>query len=131
MNATVLPGNLDDWLERDQLGHWRRQLQRRTDLLNQARQNLSSSRIAGRGPSSDAQREVQKATALIEEARAKLKLVRGWAARYDSTVLPAVGRLDRFANTLAHDVPQAVAELDSVRLLLQAYAEAPGPEQTT
>src|SRR5438045_9526834 len=94
VSADVLRVRL--WLEDEQRMHWENQVRRRTKALEQAQQALSSARMSNlREASTTEQMAVRKARAALEEAEAKLKLLKYWKREFDSRVEPLVKQLEK------------------------------------
>lgn len=116
------------WLQNDQRTHWESQIRRRAKELEQAQQALSSARLSKlREASTAEQRAVQKAKRSIEEAEAKLKLLRRWNREFDSQVDPLVKQLSKLHTLLSHDMLKAAAYLAQAMDTLAAYAEVAPP----
>ena len=67
------------WLQNDRRVHWESQLRRRNSELEQAKQSLFSDRLSSlHEATAEKQAAVHKAKRALEEAEAKLKLLRTW-----------------------------------------------------
>src|SRR5438105_3563890 len=112
------------WLENEQRMHWEGQVRRRAKALEQAEQALSSARMSTlREASTTEQMAVRKAKHALEEAEAKLKLLKYWNREFESRVEPLVKQLDKLHSFLANDLVQANACLAQAISALAAYAE--------
>jgi hypothetical protein len=120
------------WLENDQRTRWESEVKRRAKQLEQAQQALFSSSISNLRDASDVQKmAVHRAKQALEEAEAKLKVVKQWAREFDSRVEPLSKQLDKLHTMLAHDMLKAVAHLANVLKALAAYAEVAPPDTSS
>ena len=116
------------WLQNDQRTHWESQIRRCAKELEQAQQALSSARLSSlREASTAEQRAVQKAKRSLEEAEAKLKLLRRWNREFDSQIDPLVKQLAKLHTLLSHDMLKAAAYLAQAMDTLAAYADVAPP----
>jgi hypothetical protein len=67
---------------------------------------------------------VQKAKRAVEEAEAKVKVLKMWNREFDGQVDPLARQLDKLHTILSHDMLQATAYLARAITTLQAYMEA-------
>ena len=120
------------WLQNEQRTHWESQVRRRTKELEQAQQALSSARLSDlREASSAEQRAVQRAKRAVEEAEAKLKLLKHWNREFDSRIDPLVKQLAKLHTLLSHDMVKAAAYLAQAMDTLAAYADVAPPSAGT
>src|SRR5947208_7463376 len=100
VSADVLRTKL--WLENEQRMHWENQVRRRSQALEQAQQALSSARMSNLREASNTEfMAVRKAKRALEEAEAKLKLLKYWNREFDSRVEPLVKQLEKLHTFLA------------------------------
>jgi hypothetical protein len=120
------------WLENDRRVHWEAQVRRRRNVLEQARQALSSARMSSLPQaSSSEQMAVQRAKRALDEAEAKLKMLKYWKREFDNRVEPLVNQLQKLHTFLAHDLNKATAYLTEIINTLAEYAGTPPPAITT
>jgi hypothetical protein len=113
------------WLQNDQRIHWETQMRRRLQVLDQAKAALSSARIAHlKKDATLEQMAVHKAKRAVDEAEAKLKVLKHWNREFDGQVDPLSRQLDKLHTVLSHDMMQAVAYLARAINTLRAYMEA-------
>ena len=117
------------WLENDQRAHWEGEARRRGRALEEAQQALFSSRLSRmREASAAEQMAVQRTKRAVDEAEAKLRMLKQWRRVFDNRVDPLVKQMEKLHTVLAHDMVQAVAFLTQAISTLDAYAEvAPTP----
>ena len=117
------------WLQDERRIHWEGLVRRRTKVLEQAQQALSSARMSNfREATSTEQLAVHRARRGLDEAEGKLKLLKHWNREFDSRVEPLVKQLEKLHTVLANDMLRAAAFLAQVVKTLSAYAEiAPPP----
>ena len=113
------------WLENNQRLHWEGQLRQRAKLLERVQGELSSARLSSL-PTEQATKinAVRKAKQAVEEAEAKLRLVKQWSREIDHRLDPITRQLEKLHAQLAYDMPQATAYLSRAIDALAAYAEA-------
>jgi hypothetical protein len=120
------------WLENDQRIHWENQMRRRTKVLEEAQQALFSARIGNlRTESSMEQLLVQRAKRAVEEADAKLRVVKKWNREFEGRVQPLVKQMEKLHTVLTNDMVKAIATLTQTIATLSAYAEIKAPSMDT
>jgi hypothetical protein len=113
------------WLQNDQRVYWEGQMRKRLQVLDTAKAALSSARMALlKKDTTLEQMAVHKATRAVQEAEAKLKVLKQWNREFDGQVDPLSRQLDKLHTILSHDMMQAVAYLARAITTLQAYMEA-------
>jgi hypothetical protein len=116
------------WVQDTQRLHWEAQLRKRNLVLEQAKQALSSARMAVfKKDATMEQIAVQRAKRAVEEAEAKLKIIKIWNRDFDGKVEPLVRQLEKLHTFLSHDIVQAGAYLGRAITTLQAYAQLTAP----
>jgi hypothetical protein len=116
------------WLDNEQRAHWEGELRRRSRALEEAQQALFSSKLSSfRETSASEQMAVQRTKRAVEEAEAKLRVLKQWSRVYDNRVDPLVKQMEKLHTVLAHDMVQAVAYLAQAINTLDAYAEVAPP----
>jgi chromosome segregation ATPase len=112
------------WLQQEQHNHWLREKKRRERKLEQAEQELYSSRLSPLQDSgTEAQMMVRRARREIEEAEAKLRMIKKWSRDFDSTVEPLARRLETVRDLLMSKYPKASAHLANIIQTLATYTE--------
>ena len=116
------------WLQHEQIRTWRREIDRRTRNLTDARADLNRARLSEMSRSSQGEASaVSAATRALREAHDKLQTVRRWLQGYDSKAQTQVVPLRKLAEYLEHDIPQAIARLDRFIDTLSEYARLSVP----
>ncbi len=116
------------WLQNDQRMHWEGQVRRRRKQLEEAEQSLSSARMSDLREAVTVEfKAVQKAKHALEEAEAKLKVLKHWSREFDSRVEPLVKQLEKVNTVLANDMTKAATYLAHAANTLAAYAELAAP----
>ena len=122
------------WLNDEQRSYWLTEKRRREKKLEQAEQELYSSRLSTlQSTSAEAQMHVRRARNALEEAEQKLRVLKKWARDYDSVVEPLARRLDTLRDLVMTKYPKAAAQLTQMINTLESYAELsavqnPSPE---
>jgi hypothetical protein len=116
------------WLQNDQRLRWENELRRRTKVLEQAQQALFSAGISTLRTANDTEKmAVHRAKYAVEEAAAKLKLVKQWSREFDSQTDPLVKQLEKLQTILTNDMLKALSSLAGAIKSLEAYAEVLSP----
>lgn len=116
------------WLQNDQRMHWEGQVRRRRKQLEEAEQALSSARMSDLREAVTVEfKAVQKAKHALDEAEAKLRILKHWNREFDSRVEPLVKQLEKVNTVLANDMTKAAAYLAQAANTLAAYAGMAAP----
>jgi hypothetical protein len=116
------------WLEGGQRAYWEGELRRRSQAWQDAQQALFSARLSNlREASAAEQMAVQRTKRALDEAEAKLRVLKQWNRVFDNRVDPLVKQMEKLHTVLAHDMVQAVAFLSQAITTLHAYAEVAPP----
>jgi len=116
------------WLDGEQRMYWENEFRRRSRALQEAQAALFSSRLSRmREPSAAEQMAVQRTKRALDEAEAKLRVLKQWNRVFDNRVDPLVKQMEKLHTVLAHDMVKAVAFLAQAINTLQAYAEIAPP----
>jgi hypothetical protein len=119
------------WLQNDQRTYWEGQVRKRAKLLEMAQQALYSSKISILHEAGTAeQMAVLKAKRVLEEAEAKLKMVKYWNREFDNRAEPLAKQMDKLQTILTQDMVQAAAHLAKTVNTLDAYAGINAPIAT-
>ena len=112
------------WLQTDRRMHWEHEIRRRLKLLDQAQQELMTSRLTGHQEALLVrQAAVHKAKRAVTEAEEKLRKTKQWVRDYDGAVEPVARRIETLRQYLDLDMPKAVAYLANLQKTLEGYAE--------
>lgn len=121
-----------EWLEHDQLKHWKHQIRVREDRVAEAKSDLHRCLAATidphRTPSCYQEKKVlEQAKRSLEEADRKLAAVKRWIPIVAQAVTDYHARAECFATVLAQDVPRAKAHLDRSLAALNDYLSTAAP----
>mgnify|MGYP003393701018 CR=1 FL=1 len=117
------------WLQSEQLNYWGTQLRRRARDLETVEQELFSARIGNLHEATNTrQLAVRKARQSMDEAQAKLALLKKWNRHYDSEVAPLVAQVEKLRVLLSTDLQQAVTLLGRSVETLDAYSDRMAPQ---
>ncbi len=118
------------WLEDEQRTYWQNQLRVRSRALEEAQQELFSARISNfRDESAAEVMAFRRAKQQVEEAQAKLRLVKTWARDFDHRVQPLLKQIEKLHTVLSNDMVKAAAHLAEAIKTLHAYAGIAPPLQ--
>jgi len=119
------------WLDGEKRTFWESEFRRRGRALEEAQAALFSSRISKlRETSAAEQMAVQRAKRALDEADAKLRVVKQWNRVFDNRVDPLVKQMEKLHTVLANDMVGAVAYLAQAIDILHHYAEIIVPPTT-
>ena len=111
------------WLEGEQRTYWENEFRRRSRALEEAQAALFSSRLSKlREISAAEQMAVRRAKRDLDEADAKLRVVKQWNRVFDNRVDPLVKQMEKLHTVLANDMVKAVAFLKQAIDTLHNYA---------
>jgi vacuolar-type H+-ATPase subunit I/STV1 len=112
------------WLDDEQRTHWENEVRGRSQVLQEAQQALFSTKLSSlREAGSVEQMMVHRAKRALEEADAKLRVVKQWNRVFDNRVEPLVKQMEKLHTVLTNDMVQAAAFLAQAIDTLHAYAE--------
>ena len=118
------------WLEGERRTYWENEFRRRSRALEEAQAAVFSSRLSNlREVSAAEQMAVRRAKRDLDEAEAKLRVVKQWNRVFDNRVDPLVKQMEKLHTVLANDMVKAVAYLKQAIDTLHNYAgviPAPG-----
>lgn len=121
------------WIDTDQRVLWEREFRKRARKLEDAQQALLSARLSTfRGALAAEQMAVHRAQTAMTEAEDKIRLLRRWSRDFGPVTAPLLRPVDSLDTTLAQDMAKAVAHLDQLLRLLEAYTSSqPNPAPPT
>ena len=112
------------WLENDQRTHWENELRRRSKTLEQAQQALFSSRLGAlRRETAVEQLAVHRAKRAVDEADAKLRVLKKWCREFDARAQPLLKQTEKLHTVFTNDMVKALTFLTQAINTLSAYAE--------
>ncbi len=124
-----------DWITVDQAAHWKAEVRRAADNVNQAIKDLEHCRafkkVGENQPSCiEEKKALEKARRRMEYAEQKAALVRKWTPVVQQQFREACVRLVRFRETVELDCPKAMARLEHMLRALDAYTTTSSPNAT-
>jgi hypothetical protein len=112
------------WLENDRRRFWQTELRKRHRQLEEARLELFNVTLSKLQEASQLhQFAVQKAQRGVEEAEAKLHVIKNWERELEDRTAPLVKMIEQLHGFLTTDMSKAVAHLDQIIYTLTAYRE--------
>ncbi len=116
------------WLQDDRASYWAQQVKRRAIALQERQQELFSAQIANLRHNIQAELvAVRRAKQALEEAEAKVKVVRQCVRDYPIEVEPLARHADLLRHALVSDMGKAVVLLSQTIKALHAYAAVKAP----
>lgn len=122
------------WVHQDQHNHWKRQIQKRTELYTRAksalnRKKLMKTPLGGRYSCVEEEKALAVAERRLEEARQKLDNVRHWRRALDKESESYQAIAQGLSVALQAEIPTALAQLDNMIVALEAYAISTAPAE--
>lgn len=112
------------WLESDRRVHWEGQVRRLGQKLQDAQQAVFSAELSNLREVSAAERmAVQRAKRALEEAQAKLALVKKWNRNFANEVMPIAKQLEKLQAVFTTNLPEAIAYLGQAVRTLESYSD--------
>ena len=112
------------WLESDRRVHWEGQVRRLSQKLQDAQQAVFSAELSNLREVSAAERmAVQRAKRALEEAQAKLALVKKWNRNFANEVMPIAKQLEKLQAVFTTNLPEAIAYLSQAVRTLESYSD--------
>jgi hypothetical protein len=116
------------WLDTDRTQHWAGQVKLWVKKLDQAEQELYSANLTNPQASNAFQKmNVHKVKRNLEEAEAKLRMVKHWRQTFENSATPLLRQLDPMFFLVGQQLPKGVVSLGEAIKALQAYAEKSTP----
>ncbi len=118
------------WVRSDRMSHWERELRRRQEEVQQARDKVNQKRlykgVDGRPQSAvDEEHAFKKARAGFEEAQLRMAATKRWAGLLQREIDNYRGIVQRLSSIAQEDLRAAVAELGLVLRLVEGYSAGP------
>jgi hypothetical protein len=111
------------WLETTQRIHWEGVVKKRARELEEAKAALFSSKLSQlREVSSAEQLAVTKAKRNLDEAEAKLRIIRRWEREFENLIEPMSRKLEKMQAVLMDDLAKGTVSLAQTVETLDAYA---------
>jgi len=123
---------IEEWLRREQTAHWKHQLRKREEAVEQARRDYMSALhndggFQGKKSAVDEKKVLDRALRQKAEAEAKLQAIKRWLLAIDKQVADVSGACLSLASMLDATTPRALARMDAMLDGLDDYARPAGP----
>jgi hypothetical protein len=114
------------WLETEQDTYWQHQARKWAEAVEAAKDKVRQKKLfkdsSGRFPSAiDEEKHLAVCIRRLEEAQQKLTNTRKWARRLQREIHNYKGGVSALSTNVAHDIPVAIARLDRMGGILDAY----------
>ena len=121
------------WVRQEQTGFWKREGDKRSELLARAknalsRKQLQTTALGGRPSCNEEEKALAVALRRMEEARQKAAKVRRWSRRLEEEAFAYQAVAGGLSQALAIEIPNALAQLDNMLAALEGYAAGTAPE---
>lgn len=121
-----------DWITVDQAGHWKAEVRRRGEKVNEAMRDLERCRTfksTGDGPPActEEKKALEKARRKLQVAEEKAEAVRHWTPIVQQQFREAGVRLVHFREVLDVDVVKAIGRVERMLKALDAYRQTVTP----
>ena len=115
------------WLERDRIQHWRRQIQKRQEMVTRAksalyRKQMQGSEKDGRPSVVDEKVELARTIRHLKSAEERLEHTKMWRNRLEREYAMYKGQIQSLSSMAERDVPMAISLLGKILEHLEAYA---------
>ncbi len=131
MTAEATASRMADWVRNDRLPHWKRQIQRRQELVTRARSFLESKRPLNpdeQRSTVDAELALRKARRELAHAEAKLQETQRWVRVVDKALEEFRGATSGLSWYARADSDRAIGALNSMADAIDAYLAVGGPD---
>ncbi|MCZ7646765.1 MAG: hypothetical protein M5U26_16005 [Planctomycetota bacterium] len=119
-----------EWLKREQMAHWKRQLRRCEDMAQQARLDYNRAvhgeKYHGKSSGVDERKLLERAMRAKEEAEQKLANVKRWSVAIENEAGKLLGPCMVLESLMERMTPQALARLDQMIDSLDDYLRPSG-----
>ena len=113
------------WVQNTQKAYWEHQLKLRRRKLEEARGELFNARLSQFQDSTLLQTmAVQKAQRAVDEAEAKLALLKKWSREMETRAEPLLKQLEQFHGYLTTELVKGTVQLAQIVKTLDAYTDA-------
>ena len=117
------------WVQNERREHWEREVRRRARELDQRQQELFSAQLSTLREATPVEHQaLLKAKRALDDATAKLDLVKRWNRQYENRVEPLAKEVDKLRDFLRSHMGKAVAYLGQTATILSDYAERSAPD---
>ena len=112
------------WVQNTQKAHWEHQLKLRRRKLEEARGELFNARLSQFNESTLLHTmAVQKAQRAVDEAEAKLVLLKKWSREMETRAEPLLKQLEQFHGYLTTELVKGTVQLAQIVKTLDAYTD--------
>ena len=116
------------WLQNEHRAHWEHELRLRARKLEEAKQEYFAATLSKFEDSTALKlMAVQRAQRAIQEAEAKLVVLKKWGRELENRAAPLLKQTEQLQGFLAADMARATAYLDQVLKALDAYRNVGSP----
>jgi AcrR family transcriptional regulator len=120
------------WVQTDRREHWEGEMRRRAKVFEEKQAEFFSARMSPLQEATQAEQfAALKARRALDEAEARLSVIKKWSRQYESRVEPLAKEVDRLRDFLAAHMGRAVQYLSETIRTLADYAELAPPESST
>jgi hypothetical protein len=124
----------EQWITHEQSAHWKRQLERRSELVTRAKSALNRKKLQktalGTRPSCvEEEKALAAAQRQLDEARDKAANVRRWSRMFHEETFAHQAMVQGLSVAVSTEVPGALAQLDNMIEAIEAYATSTAPTQ--
>ena len=122
--------SVGEWLRREQLAHWKRELRRREELVQQARLDYlrvtQGDKYLEKQTGVDERKILERAQRAKQEAEQKIEKVKRWIWTLDQKTGKLLQPCSTFSSLLERLTPQALGRLDRMLDRLDEYLRPSG-----
>lgn len=121
---------MGQWITLERPSHWKREVRKREDDVNRARQEISRKHLVSAPEPANTVLErkvLARCLRRVEEAQKRAEATRRWSGTWDKQTLLARGAIAALAEHIRSDIPRAIARIDRMIESLEAYALLAAP----
>ena len=119
------------WLQHDQTTHWKHEVRRRTELVNQAKSDLYRAKLAAMDETAsclEQKKALERAEHRLREAERKVQLVKQWSQKVERESMLFRAQIQGISRAAESDLPRAEAKLEMMLDRLEAYVRLAPPQ---
>lgn len=116
------------WIESDRKFHWRMQLKKRQEKLQQEKSELARAQLAAQGSmvsTREERKRVERAQHAVDDAEQHLRAIARWSTILEREVTIFRGQLQQLGRSIDGDLPKADAKMVNMIEHLEAYIRLP------
>jgi hypothetical protein len=118
------------WLNQDRVPHWRSEIRRREDKVNQCKAAIAAKQLARMPEPADTtmeRRAQRRAEERVESARQRLEATKRWAPVWEREASKYKMGCAKLSDATHRELPIAIGRLENMLRVLEEYERLQGP----